>query len=145
MLETKYTAVIKNLFQEYYKRNISMGEYRAQRKRILDQMDEEYNGTKNIEPNGNQADDQVFWLRLCVRESIFKHFSSAARNKGKNMELVKFFQSGGAFMYPILVVMALGLAIALDRLLYLSRTAKTTTKIWKQINPTPCKILEPKT
>ena len=33
------------------------------------------------------------------------------------MELVTFFQSGGAFMYPILVVMALGLAIALDRLL----------------------------
>lgn len=60
MLETKYAAVIKNLFQEYYKRNISMGEYRAQRKRILDQMDEEYNGTKNTEPNGNQADDQVF-------------------------------------------------------------------------------------
>ena len=60
MLETKYAAVIKNLCQEYYKRNISMGEYRAQRKRILDQMDEEYNGTKNTEPNGNQADDQVF-------------------------------------------------------------------------------------
>jgi hypothetical protein len=60
MLETKYAAVIKNLFQEYYKRNISMGEYRAQRKRILDQMDEEYNGTKNAEPNSNQADDQVF-------------------------------------------------------------------------------------
>lgn len=60
MLETKYAAVIKNLFQEYYKRNISMGEYRAQRKRILDQMDEEYNGTKNIEPNDNQADDRVF-------------------------------------------------------------------------------------
>ena len=60
MLETKYAAVIKNLFQEYYKRNISMGEYRAQRKRILDQMDEEYNGTKNTEANGNQADDQVF-------------------------------------------------------------------------------------
>lgn len=56
MLETKYAAVIKNLFQEYYKRNISMGEYRAQRKRVLDQMDEEYNGKKNIEPNGNQAE-----------------------------------------------------------------------------------------
>src|SRR5690606_39795784 len=51
------------------------------------------------------------------------------------MELVKFFQSGGAFMYPILVVMALGLAIALDRLFYLSRTGKATNKIWKQINP----------
>lgn len=51
------------------------------------------------------------------------------------MELVKFFQSGGAFMYPILVVMALGLAIAFERLFYLSKTAKATQKIWKQINP----------
>lgn len=51
------------------------------------------------------------------------------------MELVKFFQSGGAFMYPILVVMAVGLAIAFDRLLYLSKTAKITQKIWTQINP----------
>lgn len=51
------------------------------------------------------------------------------------MELIKFFQSGGAFMYPILVVMALGLAIALDRFIYLSKTHKATTKVWKQINP----------
>lgn len=60
MLETKYAAVIKNLFQEYYKRNISMGEYRAQRKRVLDQMDEEYNGAKGAGQSGPQADDQLF-------------------------------------------------------------------------------------
>lgn len=60
MLETKYAAVIKNLFQEYYKRNISMGEYRAQRKRVLDQMDEEYNGAKSTGQNSQQADDQLF-------------------------------------------------------------------------------------
>lgn len=60
MLETKYAAVIKNLFQEYYKRNISMGEYRAQRKRVLDQMDEEYNGAKSAGQSSQQADDQLF-------------------------------------------------------------------------------------
>ena len=60
MQETKYAAVIKNLFQEYYKRNISMGEYRAQRKRVLDQMDEEYNGAKSAGQSGQQADDQLF-------------------------------------------------------------------------------------
>ncbi|HTF84081.1 MAG TPA: hypothetical protein VL987_05825 [Cellvibrio sp.] len=60
MLETKYAAVIKNLFQEYYKRNISMGEYRAQRKRVLDQMDEEYNGAKSAGQSSHQADDQLF-------------------------------------------------------------------------------------
>ncbi len=60
MQETKYAAVIKNLFQEYYKRNISMGEYRAQRKRVLDQMDEEYNGAKSTGQSSQQADDQLF-------------------------------------------------------------------------------------
>lgn len=57
MLETKYAALIKNLFQEYYQRNISMGEYRAQRKRILDQMDEEFNGVKNRGQSDNQTGD----------------------------------------------------------------------------------------
>ncbi len=57
MLETKYAAVVKNLFQEYYKRNISMGEYRAQRKRILDQMDEEFNGVRNKDMSNNQKAD----------------------------------------------------------------------------------------
>lgn len=51
------------------------------------------------------------------------------------MELIKFFQSGGAFMYPILIVMALGLAIALERFLYLSKSQAATNKVWKQINP----------
>lgn len=60
MLETKYAAVVKNLFQEYYKRNISMGEYRAQRKRILDQMDEEFNGVRIKDQSSNQMDDPAF-------------------------------------------------------------------------------------
>lgn len=51
------------------------------------------------------------------------------------MELVKFFQTGGIFMYPILFVMAIGLAIATDRLLYLSKTTRTINKLWKLIVP----------
>lgn len=57
MIETKYGAVVKNLFQEYYKRNISMGEYRAQRKKVIDQMDEEFNGIKSMEQQQPFADD----------------------------------------------------------------------------------------
>lgn len=33
--------------------------------------------------------------------------------------LIRFFQDGGPFMYPIAVVLAIGLAIALERFLYL--------------------------
>ncbi|NCF59110.1 MAG: MotA/TolQ/ExbB proton channel family protein, partial [Gammaproteobacteria bacterium] len=32
--------------------------------------------------------------------------------------LVRFFQDGGAFMYPILFVFAFGVAIAIERWMY---------------------------
>lgn len=51
------------------------------------------------------------------------------------MEIVKLFQAGGPFMYPILAVFALGVAIALERYFYLSRTNRTTNKIWQQLVP----------
>lgn len=51
------------------------------------------------------------------------------------MFLVEFFQSGGAFMYAILAVMALGLAIALERFLYITKTQSRVNKIWKNLAP----------
>ncbi len=47
--ETHYTPTIKNLFQEYYKRNLTMGEYRAKRKLLIDQMDREFNGAQSMD------------------------------------------------------------------------------------------------
>ena len=51
------------------------------------------------------------------------------------MEIAKIFQSGGPFMYPILIVFALGLAITIERFLYLLRTHSMTQKIWAQLAP----------
>lgn len=51
------------------------------------------------------------------------------------MEFVKFFQTGGAFMYPILIIFALGLAIAIERFLYLTKTHNRTRKVWSQLVP----------
>ena len=51
------------------------------------------------------------------------------------MELVKFFQTGGPFMYPILLVLALGLAISIERFLYITKTQGSTNKIWGQLVP----------
>ena len=51
------------------------------------------------------------------------------------MELVKFFQTGRSFMYPILLVLALGLAIAIERFVYLFSTQSKTRKIWSQLVP----------
>ncbi len=38
-------------------------------------------------------------------------------------------------MYPILLVLAIGLAISLERFIYISRTQSRTKKIWKQLVP----------
>ncbi len=51
------------------------------------------------------------------------------------MDFVKFFQTGGPFMYPILIVFGFGLAIAIERYLYLARTTSRTNKIWSQLVP----------
>lgn len=49
--------------------------------------------------------------------------------------IVKFFQEGGFFMYPIALVMAVGAALALERYLYLSRQTHTNRKMWEQLMP----------
>jgi biopolymer transport protein ExbB len=51
------------------------------------------------------------------------------------MVLVEFFQTGGIFMYAILIVMAFGLAIAVDRFIYLHGTQRNTNKLWNNIIP----------
>jgi len=49
--------------------------------------------------------------------------------------IVRFFQEGGVFMYPIVIVLALGLAISIERFLFLSRTSVTNRMVWKKITP----------
>ena len=49
--------------------------------------------------------------------------------------IIGFFQSGGVFMYPIVLVLVLGLAIALERYLYLSGTKMSNSRAWKQVGP----------
>ncbi|MDH5471843.1 MAG: MotA/TolQ/ExbB proton channel family protein [Gammaproteobacteria bacterium] len=49
--------------------------------------------------------------------------------------IVDFFQSGGTFMYPILFVFALGLAIAAERYVKLNYVRKSNQKMWDQLQP----------
>ena len=49
------------------------------------------------------------------------------------MNLVGIFQSGGAFMYAILFVMAIGVAISIERFIFLARTQGKTSKVWKRL------------
>ena len=46
--------------------------------------------------------------------------------------IVRFFQEGGPFMYPIAIVLALGLAITLERFFYLSAVRRRTRIAFEQ-------------
>jgi biopolymer transport protein ExbB/TolQ len=48
---------------------------------------------------------------------------------------VRFFQEGGVFMYPIVLVLALGLAVAVERWIYLSVTTATNKALWGKVTP----------
>ena len=49
--------------------------------------------------------------------------------------LVAFFQKGGMFMYPILFVFAVGIAIAVERWVQLDRVRNSNGKIWGVLQP----------
>ena len=49
--------------------------------------------------------------------------------------IVKFFQEGGFFMYPIALVMAVSAAVAIERYIYLSHATSTNRRMWDQLMP----------
>ena len=49
--------------------------------------------------------------------------------------MVAFFQKGGVFMYPILLVFAVGMAIAFERWVQLNRTQSANRKMWGLLQP----------
>ena len=51
------------------------------------------------------------------------------------MTIVKFFQTGGIFMYPILIVFALGVAIALERYFKLTMVRNANRAMWEELHP----------
>ncbi len=49
--------------------------------------------------------------------------------------IVQFFQTGGAFMYPILIVFAFGVAICIERYLKLSGVGRANRNVWDKVHP----------
>lgn len=49
--------------------------------------------------------------------------------------IARFFQAGGLFMYPILIVLAMGLAITIERMIYLRRARDESRKLWARVLP----------
>ncbi len=49
--------------------------------------------------------------------------------------IVRFFQTGGVFMYPILIVFTFGLAIAIERFFKLDTVRSANRKVWDEVHP----------
>lgn len=49
--------------------------------------------------------------------------------------IAHFFQAGGAFMYPILAVAVVGLAITVERALYLRKAKSENRRLWAELIP----------
>ena len=49
--------------------------------------------------------------------------------------VVGFIQAGGVFMYPILIVFAMGGAVAVERIVVLSSVGNKNRKVWDQLHP----------
>lgn len=49
--------------------------------------------------------------------------------------IISFFQEGGAFMYPIAAIMAVGLAIAIERMIFLSKEKRSNRQTFEGILP----------
>ena len=49
--------------------------------------------------------------------------------------VVKFFRDCGPFLYPSLAMLTLGLAIAIERFVFLRRTRTENRKLWEQVLP----------
>jgi biopolymer transport protein ExbB/TolQ len=49
--------------------------------------------------------------------------------------IIRFFQEGGMFMYPILFIFAGGVAIAIERWIYLTLVTGTNKRTWRKILP----------
>jgi len=48
---------------------------------------------------------------------------------------IKFFQDCGLFIYPSILIMALGVAIAIERFMFLTRARNENRKVWAEVLP----------
>lgn len=61
--------------------------------------------------------------------------NAAEQNAGLITTTAQFFQEGGPFMYIILAVFLVGLAITLERFIYLNLTQTRNQIVWKKLFP----------
>lgn len=50
-------------------------------------------------------------------------------------EVIRFIQDGGFFMYPILLILFVGLGITIERFMFLARVKKANKALWDEVYP----------
>jgi len=49
--------------------------------------------------------------------------------------IIRFFQMGGVFMFPILLTLAVGIAISVERWIHLKRVRTDNSRVWDEVHP----------
>ena len=49
--------------------------------------------------------------------------------------ITNFFREGGVFLYPIALTLAVGVAIAIERFIYVTRTSAGNKRFWAELQP----------
>ena len=84
----------------------------------------EENGSEIIASDGSQVVGTDAAAELLITET---------QSMSLYETVVSFFQSGGAFMFPIAIVLAIGIAIAVERYIYLSASRTRNQLAWSKL------------
>ena len=49
--------------------------------------------------------------------------------------IVNFFKQGGFFLYPIALIWAIGIVIAIERFVYLMKVGGSNKRLWDELQP----------
>ena len=71
MSEENFSLMLRNLSDDYYNNRIAFEEYRSRRKIILDKIDEEYNGSEQIDDNTEELSILMQTIKFLIRTIIF--------------------------------------------------------------------------
>src|SRR5262249_17152709 len=76
-------------------------------------------------------------VRCHLPNHSFQRLSRSSSEKPMNAlsTAIKFFQDCGLFIYPSILIMALGLAIAIERFVFLTRARTENRKVWAEVLP----------
>src|ERR1044072_10008928 len=76
----------------------------------------------------------VSYVTQSWRARPFEHVFSRSSNVSVN-GLIKFFQDGGFFLYPLVIIFVVGVAIAIERWVYLTVETARNRSLWDDVAP----------